>query len=598
MTERTVSKILVIPTVVVVLVIGGLLYRWSNQVSESTSVRLADSLQMSMANWHLNLYRDFSDIAGALRVDSESSGNLELYARRFAEWSQTTPYRELVAGLYVLNAAAPEISSALRLDPETGKFVSIQLPEKLSSLRGMLAAIPAAQEPEGTAFPRGLAGWKFEPDTPSLVRAVARLPGSWLVVELDSGTIQRRILPDLAKRYFMGVDGLDYMVAVVAGPKESEIVYSSDAEFGTGVTDADGRMDVFGDVTAQEYGSPIYVFHKLSESGRLSGIAASMGTQWFPLLETGSPTAWQLVVRHRRGGALGAFVAEMHRRDLLISFGALSLLLALIAMLILVSFRASRLGRLQMEFVTAVSHELRSPLAIINSAAENISQGVVEGKEQVARYGRAIEVQARRLSRLVEEVLLFAATRDNRHRYDSRFLTVEEVVDNALSGTADLLAAADFTVEREIAAGLPGIRGDLLALSQCLQNLITNAIKYSGGQRWLGLGATVHFNGSSSEIQIRVSDRGIGIAPHDLPNIFLPFFRTSTATAAQIQGTGLGLSVAKNIADAMHGKLTVTSRVGSGTTFTLHLPVAMDAPPRKSSQPVRAADSLGSSIVE
>jgi hypothetical protein len=102
MSERRLFKVLVIPTAIVVLVLAGLLYRWSNQVSESTSVRLADSLQMSMTNWHLNLYRDLSDVAGALRVDSENSGNLDIYARRFKEWKSSAQYRDVATDLYVM----------------------------------------------------------------------------------------------------------------------------------------------------------------------------------------------------------------------------------------------------------------------------------------------------------------------------------------------------------------------------------------------------------------------------------------------------------------------------------------------------------------
>src|SRR6185503_5122686 len=112
---------------------------------------------------------------------------------------------------------------------------------------------------------------------------------------------------------------------------------------------------------------------------------------------------WQLIVRHRRGGALGAFVAEMHRRDLAISFGVMFLLVVSVAMLIVTSQRAHRLARLQMDFVTAVSHELRSPLTIISSAAQNVARGVVESQQQVTQYGVVIERQARRLGRLEEE---------------------------------------------------------------------------------------------------------------------------------------------------------------------------------------------------
>jgi signal transduction histidine kinase len=339
-------------------------------------------------------------------------------------------------------------------------------------------------------------------------------------------------------------------------------------------------MDVFGDATAKAFGSPVYVFHKLAQNAGLAGLAASLGSSWFPLLETAAPASgWQLIVRHRRGGALGAFVAEMHRRDLAIGFGVLLLLVISVGMLILTSRRAHRLAKLQMEFVTAVSHELRSPLTIISSAAENIAEGVVETRDQVTQYGSVIERQARRLSRLVEEILLFAATTEKRHRYASIELDVADIIDSALTATADLVEASQFTVELDTQVDLPKVVGDRFALSQCLQNLITNALKYGGAARWIGVRARIemdHRTREGKEIQISVSDRGIGIDESDLPHIFEPFYRSPSVTAAQIYGTGLGLSLAKSISESMSGRLTVVSSPAKGSTFTLHLPCAAE----------------------
>jgi signal transduction histidine kinase len=168
---------------------------------------------------------------------------------------------------------------------------------------------------------------------------------------------------------------------------------------------------------------------------------------------------------------------------------------------------------------------------------------------------------------------LFAATRDGQQRYESRPLTAAQSVDAALANTDGLIRTAEFTVEREIEPDLPQVAGDLAALSQCLQNLITNALKYGSGQRWIGIRAALNDSGiGGREVQISVSDRGIGIESADLPHIFEPFYRSSSVATAQIHGTGLGLPLAKSIAEAMQGELTVKSAPGKGSTFTLHLP--------------------------
>jgi two-component system phosphate regulon sensor histidine kinase PhoR len=259
----------------------------------------------------------------------------------------------------------------------------------------------------------------------------------------------------------------------------------------------------------------------------------------------------------------------MRRRDLAIGFGVVLVLVVNMGMVIVTSHRAHRLAQLQMNFVTAVSHELRTPLTVIISGADNICNGVVENTPQLQQYGSLIGKQARQLFGLVERILLFAATRQGQQRYNLRPLQVSEVIEAALVSTEGLIEAGQFQVEQSIAKDLPAIQGDPSALSQCLQNLITNGLKYGKEQRWLGIRAETH----DKEIRISVSDRGIGIGPSDLAHIFEPFYRSPAVRAAQIHGTGLGLPISQSIAEAMKGSLTVASSLGNGSTFTLHLPV-------------------------
>jgi signal transduction histidine kinase len=201
-----------------------------------------------------------------------------------------------------------------------------------------------------------------------------------------------------------------------------------------------------------------------------------------------------------------------------------------------------------------------------------------------------IGAQARQLSGLVERVLLFAATRERRQRYNPRPLAVSQIIDDSLSSSAGLIQAAGFTIEQEIEPNLPCVEGDLAALSQCLQNLINNAVKYGGQQRWIGVRARLNEYGPGRrEIEIRISDRGIGIESADLPRIFEPFYRGPSA--AHIHGTGLGLPLAKNIAEAMKGQLTVVSVSGGGSTFSLHLPCADLSLATSETQPDRAVSA-------
>jgi signal transduction histidine kinase len=197
---------------------------------------------------------------------------------------------------------------------------------------------------------------------------------------------------------------------------------------------------------------------------------------------------WQLIVKHRKG-SVEAAVASLRRRNLTVSFGTLLVLALTMALVIITTHRARRLAQLQMEFVAGVSHELRTPLAVISSAAENIADGVVINEQQLARYGSVIRNQARHLTGLVEQVLLFASTLRAGQHNTLRPLDISELIDSAIESTEAQIKSAGVTVEREIQPGMPLINGDFAALSQCLQNLITNAIKYGGDNRWIGIRA-------------------------------------------------------------------------------------------------------------
>jgi signal transduction histidine kinase len=597
--ERAGLGAVLLLTAAAILGLAVLQYRWNRQASEATGVRLADALQLSMVNWHLDLFRNLSEVCLTIRMAGEFSpdNDFNQFADRLMEWRSIARYPDLVANVYVIDRTSSRTGlRAFRLTGATGLFAEIEWPAGLNPLPAGLDSATTETPEAGLRPPSGrqltesfynigaaLRDWRFEPTIPALIRPLgvdaaasrtapgSRQAGQWLVIELDEEVLRTRILPDLAHRYFQGTDGLDYEVAVVSGLAPQRVIYTSDPGFGEReVGDADGRMDVFGRAWEQSVRPPIDIFHRTSEN---RGPTAAVGISWFPLLRQTPPSDdWQLVVRHRRGGPLGAFVADMQRRGLALSFGALFLLVLSLSMLVIASIRAQRLARLQMDFVTAVSHELRTPLTIIGSAADNIANDVVESKRQLQEYGWVIGEQASRLSGLVERVLLFAATRDGQQPYVMQSLLPSEIIDAALASTEGLIRAGHFSVERDVPPDLPPIVGEHMAVSQCVENLITNALKYSRDERWIGIRARVVDDGKGQQrVQISVSDRGIGITAEDLPHIFEPFYRSPSVRRSQIHGTGLGLALAKQVAESMGGTLTVASEPGRGSTFTLSL---------------------------
>ena len=578
----TATAIVCIAAVVVTLAV--IQYRWNQQASDATGVRLADSLQLSMINWHLDLFRNLSEIGLTMRMPVENEEQGDQYARQFAEWRSLARYPELVASVSIVRRAAPDRVEVVRVAPDRAELDRAGWPaavDRVVSYLDRVSDAPAANPAQVNGqltesfynIGSALRVWQFDPAGPALVRSTS--PGvEWLVVELDERVLRERILPDLAHRYFQGTDGLDYEVAVVTrrGQQPGNVVYTSDPGFGeTDVPDADGRMDVFGR-TDGAAGSTVRVFHRTSAN---SGPMAAVGVSWFPLFrETPVEEDWQLVVRHRRGGPLGSFVADMRQRGLAVSFAALFLLVLSLSMVLVTTVRAQRLARLQMDFVTAVSHELRTPLTIIESAADNIANGVVVTPKQVQEYGTVIGYEVGQLTGLVERILRFAAARDGRQSYVLEPLSPAEIVDNVLTVTGGLIRAAQFTVERDVAPNLPAVVADRVAVSQCLENLVTNALKYGKDARWIRVSAFLapDADHEPGAVCISVSDRGMGIDPGDQARIFEPFYRSPSVQMAQIHGTGLGLAVAKQIAEALRGSLNVESAPGKGSTFTLRLP--------------------------
>ena len=432
--------------------------------------------------------------------------------------------------------------------------------------------------------------WGIDQSIPALAYPVRHADASgnrtitWLVIQLNPSVLEKEIFPELAQKYFRGQYGLDYHVAVRDSSKAAErVLYASDAGFGGDDNQQmDASLNLFGPPLGRNGPDMPELFATFRPSAVDRAAQAddrrANGPERLPRFDVfqhpGEPSMWQVAAKHK-SGSVEAAVSGLRRRNLMASFGVLVLLGVTMALILIASQRARRLARLQMDFVTGVSHELRTPLAVISSAAENIAHGVVEDKQHLVRYGNTIVKQTRQLTQLVEQVLQFAATQQAPRNHALGPVNLAGVVDAALEGTAAMAAAAGFTVERSIEPGLPPATADFSGLVQSLQNLIVNAVKYGGENRWLRVAAVaVKGKGQIREITLSVEDKGIGISKDEIQQIFQPFYRSPAIAESGIHGTGLGLPLARKIVEAMGGRLTAQSEVGKGSLFTIHLQVA------------------------
>jgi signal transduction histidine kinase len=151
--------------------------------------------------------------------------------------------------------------------------------------------------------------------------------------------------------------------------------------------------------------------------------------------------------------------------------------------------------------------------------------------------------------------------------------SIETLINEALAALAPSIDEASAVVETEIAPNLPPILADRTALRSSIQNLIGNALKYGGSDKWLRVEAHLDRPSGGDKVRVTVSDHGLGISSKDLPHIFEPFYRGAEAESLQIRGNGLGLSIVKGIVEAHGGKVRVESAEGRGSTFVVLLPI-------------------------
>jgi signal transduction histidine kinase len=232
--------------------------------------------------------------------------------------------------------------------------------------------------------------------------------------------------------------------------------------------------------------------------------------------------------------------------------------------------RESRLAELRSQFVSSVSHELKTPLTGIRMLAETLQTPAASDPLIHAEYLDTIVGETERLTRLLNNVLDFSKIERGQKSYHMETASLADVLRSVARAMRFPLAEQGFDFSIEIADGVPPARIDRDAIEQAVLNLLSNAMKYSGKSRAIGLRLAVEERAAV----IQVVDRGIGIPPGERKRIFEKFYRVQTPENRAISGTGLGLALVAHIVDAHGGRIDVESAVGQGSTFTIRIPVA------------------------
>lgn len=614
--KNTLYPVLTIAVLFGLLVLlATLQYQWVGQISDAEQVRLKERIEGDTKRFADDFDREVRQVyhglrAAAAELGDESGGE---FSGAFEYWLARTPRPDLVGQLFYYRTG--ETQALSRYERGAGNFVRTEWPERLRGVREALAdernfkplledqlvlALPVYEK--GSALEKIVVQTRAPDGEGIRTRSDIRLPDKkgFLLIALDRKLIEDKILPELAARYFAGADGGDLIVSVtdgggrtvfsthdepVAKPDASAPFFSIAADdlfmirgepvrrrTGTGGPDKERKV-VFSQrntVTTAPDGKTTTGEDK-DEVVRVDISPVEGESPKIAVFESRGPKdkgVWTLSVRHT-AGSLEEFIGNTRRRNLAVSFGILGLLAVSIALIFLWSQRARTLARRQLEFVSSVSHEFRTPLAVIYSAGENLSDGLVDDREKIAGYGSLIKREGRKLSGMVEQILEFAGAGSGRRRYEFRPTDPGRIVAEAIEECRPFIEEHGFSVEQEIADDLPTFSGDEQALTQAVRNLVSNSVKYGGEERWLRVAAK---NGGGT-VRIEVEDRGRGIAAGDRKRIFEPFYRAGSVVEEQISGNGLGLSLVKQIVDAHNGRIEIESETGKGTKFTIHLPV-------------------------
>ncbi|NIP27920.1 MAG: GHKL domain-containing protein [Phycisphaerae bacterium] len=230
--------------------------------------------------------------------------------------------------------------------------------------------------------------------------------------------------------------------------------------------------------------------------------------------------------------------------------------------------RQIKLNRLKNDFIATVSHELKTPLASMRVLADTLLEGNYKDQKQATEYLQLICKENKRLSGLIDNFLTFSRMERNKHAFEMAKTSPALIANAAAEAVKTKFSKGQCEFDVNISEDLTDVSADHDAMVTVLVNLLDNAYKYSHDDKHIDFRV---FN-EDGLICFSVSDNGIGLSPRAIKKIFKRFYQVDRSLSRRSEGCGLGLSIAKFIVDAHNGSITVDSKPGTGSTFTVKLP--------------------------
>jgi signal transduction histidine kinase len=539
------------------VVLGTLQYRWIGDLADAERQRMRAGIEFAAHHFSDEFDHELTRMFLAFQLPMPDA-TADHLLHRYDEWSAAARDPKIVRAVYFVPPFEPDHLQFI--DPATRSVRPAEWPASLASLRPMIAEEASGGRPvpgpivdgvmalvipcggmRHAMIERHRAAMAVQPPMEMHMKMPEGGCPGYTIVEIDGNYLSRVFLPEMTRRYFDTPNGREYDVAIVS-PDNGATLYRSDAANATAPFRADIVLPIFS-VRAMRR-MPMEV----------------------PILTEPPPhqPMWNLLVRHHRG-SMEELVAHTRRHNLLITGGILAVLAGTMLALVAMLRTAERLRLQQLEFVAGVTHELNTPVAALTSAGQNLADGIITEPSQVARYGTAIVKESRRLTEMIGQVLAYGGM-ESRRKLPHVPVDVANVIDEAVANCRWMADEQSIAIETDVDRALPLVDGDAASLARAVQNLIANAIRHGAAGKWVSIRALAE----EGSVAISVEDRGPGIAARDLPHLFEPFYRGRGAD--RVRGSGLGLTIVKQIASAHGGSVSVDKRREGGAIFTLRLP--------------------------
>ena len=279
---------------------------------------------------------------------------------------------------------------------------------------------------------------------------------------------------------------------------------------------------------------------------------------------------WKVALFDQDGKSIEQLVGKEKQLYMVLFVGIIAVMFLGIFVTVRAVMHESEVSRMKSEFVSNVSHELKTPLTLIRMFGETLDTGIVTDEKKRREFYSIIRKESERLTHLINNVLDFSRMDTGNKKYNFEEADLVKVVRSSLEAYKFHIRDNGFEIDSELPDELVMLKIDKDAISQVLLNLFSNAVKYSEEKKYI----RVEVRKDLTSAYISVTDKGVGISKEELKKIFDKFYRVTNTKAKKTRGSGLGLTLAKQIIEAHSGTIEVESQVGHGSKFTIRIPLS------------------------